>query len=35
MSKIGKKYINTKRLFNKIDGSNLTISGPKGTKTLQ
>ena len=34
MSKIGKKYNNTKRFINKIDGSNLTITGPKGTKKL-
>ena len=34
MSKIGKKYINSKRVSIKIDGANLTITGPKGTKTL-
>ena len=35
MSKIGKKNINIpKESSIKIEGSNLTISGPKGTKTL-
>ena len=35
MSKIGKKNIIVpKESSIKIDGSNLTISGPKGTKTL-
>ena len=35
MSKIGKKNITLPKDSSiKIDGSNLTISGPKGTKTL-
>ena len=35
MSKIGKKNINIPKDSSiKIDGSNLTISGPKGTKKL-
>ena len=34
MSKIGKKNIIVPRSSIKIEGSNLTISGPKGTKTL-
>ena len=34
MSKIGKKYINTYGSSIKIEGADLTISGPKGTKKL-
>ena len=34
MSKIGKKYSYTKRSSIKIEGSSLTISGPKGTTKL-
>ena len=35
MSKIGKKnIINSKRSSIKIEGANLTITGPKGTKKL-
>ena len=32
MSKIGKKYNHTKRVLIKIEGGNLTISGPKEQK---
>ena len=32
MSKIGKKYFNSKDSSIKIEGADLTISGPKGTK---
>ena len=34
MSKIDKKYNHSKESSVKIDGANLTISGPKGTKKL-
>ena len=34
MSKIGKKYNNTKESSIKIEGANLTITGPKGTKKM-
>ena len=35
MSKIGKKNNNnTKRMSIKIEGANLTITGPKGTKKM-
>ena len=34
MSKIGKKYYYSKRLFQKVENEVLTISGPKGSKKL-